>query len=209
MTALSARYADDTIDRPALRPWWARARDQLREPAPRPAPLTLVETPPLPRLRPGEVWMVELAAEGGTLSPLEEYALGAANVVIYDRDLAPVVAAVLPLGGYAEPAATGDEAAGERCLRFAIDGWSVVRAIAAGTPADRDERFWRLRERLHAAAGAAPRVATFANADASAVGTPIEHALVAGEGRLTVVFGAVGIGNGPQLCAVSSNGLAG
>ncbi|HTT79037.1 MAG TPA: ATP-binding cassette domain-containing protein [Stellaceae bacterium] len=75
----------------------------------------------------GELWVVELAAEG--LSRFEQDALVSANVIIYDRTLASTVSAALALGGYAEPAS--DNSA-ERCLGFVRDGWSVVRVVDRG-----------------------------------------------------------------------------
>jgi sulfate transport system ATP-binding protein len=77
----------------------------------------------------GELWVVELAADG--LSNFEQSALASANVIIYDQTLANTVSAALAFGGYAEPAS--DNSA-ERCLGFVRDGWSVVRAVdhAAG-----------------------------------------------------------------------------
>src|SRR6266851_5307684 len=86
----------------------------------------------LPTVQPGQLWFVELPAAELELSPLEYRALTTANVVIYDRSLAPTVARFLPLGGYAEPAAPSDgasDATWERCLRFARDGWSVARLV--------------------------------------------------------------------------------
>jgi sulfate ABC transporter ATP-binding protein len=90
----------------------------------------------------GELWVLELTA--GSLSSFEFGIIAAANVVIYDRALAEVVAAVLPLGGYAEPA-LGDTPA--RCLQFARDGWSVVRIVdrAAGLAAEVRRLTMRLR----------------------------------------------------------------
>ena len=58
----------------------------------------------LPAVQPGQLWCVELPSEP-TFSQLEYRALTTANVVIYDRVLAPTVARFLPIRGYAEPAA--------------------------------------------------------------------------------------------------------
>src|ERR1700746_3220498 len=62
----------------------------------------------LPVMRPGQLWLGELPASAPDFSPLQYRALINANVVIYDRVLAPTVARLLPLGGYAEPAAPSD-----------------------------------------------------------------------------------------------------
>src|SRR5205823_7060799 len=87
------------------------------------------------------------------LSELDRDALTSANVVIYDRALAGVVADVLPLGGYAEPLSFSCQAAGRalspRALQFAADGWSVVQPVEASP-------CWR--ERLHHASSELSRV---------------------------------------------------
>lgn len=76
--------------------------------------------------------VVELPERGPGLAPFEYGALTTANIVVYDRALAPTVARHLPLGSYAEPAASNDGRTGvafERCIRFARDGWSVARLL--------------------------------------------------------------------------------
>src|SRR5204862_344222 len=79
---------------------------------------------------------------GMPLSPLDRAVLAAANVVLYDRALASLVAQLLPLGAYAEPLPGVEPATGPaimpRALDFAAEGWSVVQLVAAG-PA------WRAR----------------------------------------------------------------
>jgi len=164
----------------------------------------------------GQLWFIELPTEGANLSPLEYRALTNSNVVIYDRALGATVAAILPLGGYAEPTASGDgEQVLERCLRFARDGWSVVRLVeGALSRAERGGRIRRLSERLIAAKVPTEQpVSLFVNAGCSTwgrieapLGTVIDTCSV--EKRLTIVFGALGIG-APRLHTASSNGLAG
>lgn len=86
----------------------------------------------LPVIRPGQLWFVELPSTGPELAPFEYGALSTANVLIYDRALAAIVARHLPLGTYAEPAVSDQERftpAFERCLSFAQDGWSVARLL--------------------------------------------------------------------------------
>ena len=61
----------------------------------------------LPLVQPGQLWLVDFPATAPELAPLEYRALSSANVVIYDRTLALSVARFLPLGGYAEPVASG------------------------------------------------------------------------------------------------------
>ena len=97
--------------------------------------------PQLSGVLPGQIWLVEHGA-GLPFSPLDRVLLGAANVVLYDRALASLVAQVLPLGAYAEPLAGVEPASGPaitpRALDFATEGWSVVQFVTAG-PA------WRAR----------------------------------------------------------------
>ncbi|TMK07211.1 MAG: hypothetical protein E6G72_15740, partial [Alphaproteobacteria bacterium] len=97
--------------------------------------------PQLPDVLPGQIWLVEHSA-GMPLSPLDRAVLAAANVVLYDRALASLVAQLLPLGAYAEPLPGVEPATGPaimpRALDFAAEGWSVVQLVAAG-PA------WRAR----------------------------------------------------------------
>jgi len=83
-------------------------------------------------MRPGQLWFVELPESGPELAPFEYRGLSTANIVVYDRALAPTVARHLPLGSYAEPAASNGRrngVASERCIRFARDGWSVARLL--------------------------------------------------------------------------------
>jgi hypothetical protein len=99
-------------------------------------------------MRPGQLWLVEFPAAAPEFAPLEHRALRDANVVIYDRALAPTVARLLPLGGYAEPAASGNGHSGarsERCVRFIRDGWSVARLFHPGLQSGR-ERLDEIRE---------------------------------------------------------------
>src|SRR2546423_7565001 len=91
--------------------------------------------PQLPDVLPGQIWLVEHDA-GMPLSPLDRAVLAAANVVLYDRALASLVAQLLPLGAYAEPLPGVEPATGPaimpRALDFAAEGWSVVQLVAAG-----------------------------------------------------------------------------
>jgi siroheme synthase len=78
-------------------------------------------------LRPGEIWLIEYRTTG--LPMLEREALARADVVLYDRALASVLAGLLPPGSYAEPlAATAGDAAAipPRALKLATEGWRVV-----------------------------------------------------------------------------------
>ncbi|HKM68899.1 MAG TPA: hypothetical protein VJX94_02260 [Stellaceae bacterium] len=101
-----------------------------------------------PAIRPGQIWLIEQSS-APVLFPHDRGALTSADVVIYDRALAPLVARFLPLGAYAEPLSLTAQAAGSalspRALQFAAEGWSVVQLIEA-----RPGR----RERLRDAVGA-------------------------------------------------------
>ena len=85
-----------------------------------------------PAVVPGQVWIIEQAS-APALSPLACNALTTANVVLYPRRLAALVAEALPNGTYAEPLSGEAEARGAvaaRALAFARDGWSVVQLVA-------------------------------------------------------------------------------
>jgi hypothetical protein len=94
---------------------------------------------PLPRIEAGQIWIIEQIA-GAPLS-LGPDALANANVLLYDRPLAPLVGEILPVGAYAEPLAsnigTASAAISPRALQFAADGWSVVQLVGA-CPSFRD-----------------------------------------------------------------------
>ena len=84
-------------------------------------------------IQPGEYWLIEQALGKG-LSSLDLGALSSADIVIYDRPLAALVAQVLPIGRYAEPLFDNGEpqpAVSRRALRFATEGWRVAQLIEA------------------------------------------------------------------------------
>ncbi len=87
-----------------------------------------------PNIDPGQIWVVE-QDPAGALSPIDRAALADANVVLYDRALAPLVAEALPIGGYAEPLPPIMPLAGSaiapRALELAGEGWSVVQLVEA------------------------------------------------------------------------------
>lgn len=169
----------------------------------------------LPAIEPGQLWLIEVPTQDADPAPFERRALTTANVVIYDRALGATVAAIVPLGSYAEAAPSDREWALERSLRFARDGWSVVRLVDGGL--SRSHRIGRIRclsEQLIAAN--------------IPIELPVSLFVSAGDGSwkrteaclgtipdacdldrcLTVVFGTLGLG-APRLHAASSNGLAG
>lgn len=135
-----------------------------------------------PAVRPGEIWLVEQAADAD-LAPLDHDAIASANVILYDRGLEALVAEILPLGAYAEPLPAGERGAGRaispRALRFAEDGWSVVQIVEARPG-------WR--ERVQGAA--------------ATLGTPRRS----GE---SLIFGPLAEGGPVTGHAFTANGLAG
>ncbi|HWB51654.1 MAG TPA: hypothetical protein VG651_21275 [Stellaceae bacterium] len=174
-------------------------------------------SPPLPAVAPGQLWLVELPG-GGPLPAPARHAIDAANVVIYDRALADSLADALPLGAYAEPA-LGAEPAATRAVRFARDGWSVVRLLPARRAArERTRRVQDIVDELAAAkiAGRLPVTILAEAADGieerRAVRFDELAAIVAGyprDTRLAIVIDAFGAGSAARLHAVAANGLAG
>jgi hypothetical protein len=178
----------------------------------------------LPVMRAGQLWLVELPAAAPEFAPLEHRALRNANVVIYDRALAPTVAHFLPLGGYAEPVASGDGQRGagaERCVRFVRDGWSVARLFSPGFHSG-GERIDTIRQLSHRLLSEMP------------AGLPVRIFVSAGRGRyernetqlcrldaiiasyasvrsstFTIVLDVTDTGGEPRFSVASANGLAG
>jgi hypothetical protein len=170
----------------------------------------------LPAIEPGQLWFVELPVSEAHPISLGHRALTTANVVIFDHVLRATVAKILPLGSYAEPAASSDsEWALERSLRLAREGWSVIRLVEAGLSSSQRIRWIRrLSERLIAAnVPAGLPVSLFAS---GSDGTCREAEADLGgvldacdiEKHQTIIFGALGTG-APCLQAALSNGLAG
>lgn len=180
-----------------------------------------VDSPALPTVRPGQLWLVEFPPTAPELAPLEYRALTASNVVIYDRALGATVARFLPLGGYGEPAASDDET-WERCVQFSRDGWSVTRLVqpAVSSSRARADKLRRLAERLLAITtpGDLP-VAVFAR-DGTGVYQKREALLrrfaeiadvcpLPQSSTVTIVFDAVDTIISPRFSVASANGLAG
>src|SRR5262249_25793941 len=83
-----------------------------------------------PILLPGQIWLIEHDPDGALPAP-DRDALTSADVVMYDRGLAPLVAELLPLGGYAEPLSFMGATPTRRSLDLAAQGWSVVQLVTA------------------------------------------------------------------------------
>jgi hypothetical protein len=173
----------------------------------------------LPDVAPGQLWVLEISPEASEIPPMEHRAFASANIVIYDPVLAPLVAAALPLGGYAEPAATGDRASEfERVLRLLLDGWSVLRLVEGElTAAARTDRLRRIGEQLldaGVAAGLAVQLLTDVAGGCEKTETCLgDLAIVLDalriEDRLTAVFTTRRSGGVAPLYVVVDNGLAG
>jgi siroheme synthase len=174
---------------------------------------------PPPAIRPGQIWLIEQPSATAVF-PLDRGALTSADVVIYDRALAPLVARFLPIGTYAEPLPLNAQAAGSaispRALQFAAEGWSVVQLV--------DARPGR-RKRLHDAVAALLPLSRGGDLPVLAIAkTPADrHRRWDGclrnssdlidefgdEDPLTLVFGPLVIRYPAPAYAFAANGLAG
>ena len=172
-----------------------------------------------PNIQPGQIWLIEQTTATGLLA-LDRGAFAGADVVLYDRALAPLLALLLPLGGYAEPlsvdADEGDPAISPRALKLAADGWSVVQLVEPS-------RRWRERLRRAAAAlvplngadsltiqlVAKTAAARYRSREACAPDLPeLVDALVEDE-LLTLIVGPLAGSTPAAACAFLGNGLAG
>jgi hypothetical protein len=176
-------------------------------------------------VRPGQLWLVELPATAPEVAPLEYRALGNANVVIYDRALAPTVARFLPLGGYAEPVASSDSQSGggsERSVRFVRDGWSVARLLHRGFRSGR-ERLDTIRQLSHSLltsempddlpvqifVSAAPGRYERNETRLHRLNATIDGYAPLRSSTFTIVFDVTVSGDAPRFSIASANGLAG
>ena len=187
---------------------------RVAEPAPRlPAPV-----PALPAVAPGQLWLVELPV-GAEPRAAARHALDGANVVLYDRALADIVALALPLGSYAEPAPARSDAAASRSVHFARDGWSVARLLPARLPSrERTRRVQDIVDELAAAKVAGRLPVTVVTTSADGVEERIAArfddiaSIVASHPRdtlLAIVIDAFADVDAAHLHAVAANGLAG
>jgi hypothetical protein len=181
-----------------------------------------LQTPGLPEIQPGQLWLIELPAANGEPSPALRRAIDQANVVIYDRSTADIVARSLPLGSYAEPAADADETsdlAAARAVRFAGDGWSVARLFPARpTQRERIARVRRLVNELAATKAPGDIAVTVFGELNDGVCEPTETQLdrldlvvvtYPRDAQLTIVIKALVSVSPARLHAVAGNGLAG
>ncbi|HEV2187988.1 MAG TPA: hypothetical protein VGR70_12315 [Stellaceae bacterium] len=176
--------------------------------------------PKFPAVEPGQLWLIEASVDGAPSAPAR-HAVDSANVVIYDRALAETLSGSLPLGTYAEPAADGPpDRSAARCVRFARDGWSVARLLAA--PATQRDRIAAIRRLVEELAGGEPPTSvavTVIGELPDGICEPTETRLdrldlvvvtYPQDARLTIVVEGAGGGIAaarPQ--AVAGNGLAG
>jgi hypothetical protein len=175
--------------------------------------------PQLPNILPGQIWVIE-HDPAAPLCRLDSAAIGQANVVLYDRALAPLIAQVLPVGAYAEPLSGMAPAAGPaivpRALDFATEGWSVVQLVSA-TPA------WRARLAIAPSglttaqrSGALPARVLIKTAGErhreieASLGDVADLIRETGvDERLSIVFGPLVAHQPMQARAFTANGLAG
>ncbi len=171
---------------------------------------------------PGRLWLIERCGAEAGLTAAETQVLLDANIIIYERSLAPLVAELLPLGGYAEPAPASGLAADRpilaRCLRFALDGWRVVQLIDARPAGERAKRAHDAARQLMDA-GVSSDIPVRVVVEAACGGTldlevPLHEAAVAMaehgvQGSVMMAFGPLAVGPSPPSCAFTANGLAG
>jgi hypothetical protein len=172
-------------------------------------------------VEPGQIWLIEQVA-GAAICPFDRDALTSANVVVYDRALASLVARTLPLGGYAEPLSHDVRAEGSavsrRALDFAAAGWSVAQLVEA-----RPGCHERLRGAVAALrpvvdAGALPPIRVIAKGGAAGPPPSREASMqslpglideFACEDPLTLVFGPLTSRHPAGGQVFTANGLAG
>jgi hypothetical protein len=166
----------------------------------------------------GQIQLIEVEATAAALPDHQRYALITANAVIYDRRFTALVAAILPLGGYAEPAPAADHRASARLLQLALDGWNVVRLAAApASAADRRSRLGHIAAEL-LGAGIAAELPVRLVKGTSAGGEESRTCLgefrgtldsFAADGPVMVTFGTRGAIGRSGLSVIVDNGLAG
>lgn len=172
-----------------------------------------------PTVQPGEIWLIEQRS-AAAICPLDRGALAGANVVLYDRALAPLVARFLPIGSYAEPLSRNAQAAGSaispRALEFAAGGWSVVQLVEARP--GRRERMQEAAEALTPIGGAGDLPVLLVAKTALGRVRRRDGCLrdladlideCGGDDLLTLIFGPLAVRYPAQTHAFTANGLAG
>lgn len=181
---------------------------------------------PKPASGSGRLCLIERCGGGPGLTSAERDALVGADIIVYERSLAPLLAAILPIGAYAEPALEPARGAGpgkmgpvfERCLKFALDGWSVVQLMER-RPAAEQARWIEDATVQLMSAGVSNDTPVQVLVDAACggpakIGTPLRSVRAVVDhrgipGGLMMVVGPIAIGPAPQVYAFAANGLAG
>jgi siroheme synthase len=172
----------------------------------------------------GRLYLIERCGGELGLTAAEQAALVSANIIVYERSLAGLVAAVLPLGAYAEPAPEAEQTSAgqapvfERCLKFALDGWSVVQLMERRPRVER-ARWPRDAAEQLVSAGVSGDIPVLVLVDAACGGPlKIETRLHSAQaiidqhglpGGLMMVLGPIVPGPAPPVYAFAANGLAG
>ena len=168
-------------------------------------------------VRPGEYWLIEQPPRK-ELSSLDRSALSSADIVIYDRPLAAVVAQVLPIGRYAEPLFHNHEAVPvvlPRALRFAAEGWRVAQLLEARR-GDKQRLHDAVEALIQLQAGDPPLLAIAKRAvdeqrlqDGRLHNLPELIDKFAADDPLTLILGPLVAGGAAPSYAFAGNGLAG
>jgi hypothetical protein len=180
-----------------------------------------------PGAGPGRLYLIEHGGGKVALTAAERAALAGANIIVYERSLGALVAGILPLGGYAEPAPetwqTQEGPVFERCLKFALDGWSVVQLIERRPHAER-ARWTRdaaeqlvnagvsidtpVRVLVDSASGGPLSIETRLRSADAVIADRLLPDGVMPDGVM-MIFGPIGPVTAPQVHAFAANGLAG
>jgi siroheme synthase len=168
-------------------------------------------------VRPGEYWLIE-QPPSKELSSLDRSALSSADIVIYDRPLATLVAQVLPIGRYAEPLFHNREAepaVSLRALRFAAEGWRVAQLLETSR-GDKQRLHDAVEALIQFQAGDPPLLAIAKRAvdeqrlqDGRLHNLPELIGKFAADDPLTLILGPLVAGGAAPSYAFAGNGLAG
>jgi hypothetical protein len=162
-------------------------------------------------LQPGEVWLIECPA--AAVPAFARRALAAADVVLYDRTLAPLLAKLLAPGSYTEPvaapAADKGQAIATRAVKLAAEGWRVVQLVPTCGE-------WRQQLRDSAENGSPVLQPVAVAADDPLARCEARRVVfrqfdgeTIGSGRPTLIVGLLAAGATLASSASTANGLAG